>query len=427
MIKGLNIKMYLSGSKWNMRKKRRKSNPWRIFLLLAIIAALIYVERMVIPTIPPPFVPTPTPTQSPAAFAMQAENLFQAGKLSQAEEAYVQAIEVDPLNVDFFIHLARVQVFQGKYREAEENASNAVLVESNSALANAVYGWVLDFRAIEAPDQEARLNLLEQAYRQVEKALAADPNSAYVQAYYAEVLMDYDIGRYEEAISAAQTAVQLDPNLMEGHRALGYVWEATGNYERAIDAYEAALRVNNNLPILHIALGNMYQALGEIDLAVDSYLRAVALDPTNPDPLNRIALAEARIGNYGIASQYAADAVSKEPSNARLHGNLGRMYYKNGEIEKAVTELRLAVQGGVTESGVVVQGLPLDDPSDARVVEFYYTYALALAKDNQCDLAIQIFELLLTVSPDDEIVLANAEEGLVICGKIEPTATPEAE
>jgi tetratricopeptide (TPR) repeat protein len=419
--------MYLSGSKWNMRKKRRKTNPWRVILLLMLIAALIYVERTIIPSIPPPFVPTPTATESPAAFIMQAEGLFEAGKLAQAEEAYKKAITIDPLNANAFIDLARVLVFEGKYEEAQENASNAVLLQPNLAPAKGVYGWVLDFRAVQIEDQTTRENLIEEAYQNVKEAATLDPNSALIQAYYAEVLMDYDIGRYEEAIEAAQKAVSLDPGLMEGHRALGYVWESTGNYERAIDAYQEALRIHGNLPMLHIALGNMYQALGEIDLAVDSYLRAVALDPTNPDPLNRIALAEARIGNYGIASQYAADAVDKDPSNPRLHGNLGRMYYKNGEIGKAIGELRLAVQGGVTDDGDVVKGLPLDSPNDDRVVEFYYTYGLALAKGGQCDLGIQIFDLLLTVMPDDEIVLANAQEGLIICGKIKPTETPKAD
>jgi tetratricopeptide (TPR) repeat protein len=394
---------------------------------LIAIAGVIYIERFVVPTIPTPFVPTPTPTRSPASFILEAETFYQAGKLAQAEEAYKKAIEVEPLEATNFVNLARVQIFEGKYTEAEESASNALLLAPNSALANAVYGWVLDFQAIDAVDQEIRTSILREAFEKVGEAYKIDPNSALVQAFYAEVLIDYDIGRYEEAIDAAQAAVRLDPNLMEAHRAMGYVWESTGNYERAIDSYDAALRIHNNLPMLHIAVGNMYQALGDIELAVDSYLRAVALDPTNPDPLNRIALAEARVGNYGIASQYAADAVDKEPDNPRLHGNLGRMYYKNGEIQNAIDELRLAVQGGMTEDGVVVKGLPLNDPNDTRVVEFYYTYGLALARGDQCDLANQIFQLLLSVKPDDEIVIANAQEGLIICGVIEPTPTPEPE
>jgi tetratricopeptide (TPR) repeat protein len=415
--------MYLSGSKWNMRKKRRRNNPWRVLLLLALIVTAVYFERVIVPTIPPPFIPTPTPTRSPASFVLEAESFYEAGKLSQAEESYLKAIEVDPLVPEFFINLARIQVFDGRYAEAEESASNAVLIEPNSALANAVYGWVLDFRAFEEQDPSLKEELLIESLLKLEEAIEMDPNSALIQAYYAEVLMDYDIQRYEDALAAAELSVQLDPNLMETHRALGYVWESTGTYDQALNAYQSALRIQSNLPMLHISIGNMYQALDNVDAAVDSYLRAVALDPTNSDPLNRIALANARVGDYGIASQYAADAVEKEPDNPRLHGNLGRMYYKNNENEKAIAELRLAVQGGLTEGGIVVTGIPLND--DVRVIEFYYTYGLALAIDGQCGLANQIFELLLRVRPEDELVVANAEEGLVICGEIEPTVTPD--
>lgn len=418
--------MYLSGSKWNMRKKRRRSNPWRVLLLLILIAAGLYVERVVVPAMPAPFVPTPTPTRSPASYALEAETLFEAGKLAQAEEAYRAAIEVDPRNLVYHVNLARIQVFRGRYAEAEESASNAVLIDPNSALANAVYGWVLDFRAIEAEDEVSRLRILGEALEKVEQALADDPTSALVLAYYAEVLIDNDIARFQEARAAAEKAVQLDPGLMEAHRALGYVWESTGNYDRALDSYLVSLRIHPNLPLLHIAVGNMHQALGDIDAAVDSYLRAVSLDPSNPDPLSRIASAEARRGNYGKASQYAADAVEKDPSNPRLHGNLGRMLYKSDDLEGAIRELRLAVQGGLTEDGVAVEGLPLD-PGDFRVLEFYYTYALALARMGECDLSRQIFETLLRVAPDDEIVVANAAEGQELCGLQEGTPTPSLE
>jgi tetratricopeptide (TPR) repeat protein len=417
--------MYLSGSKWNMRKKRRRSNPFRVLILILLIAAAIYFERVIVPTIPPPFVPTPVPTRSPASFVLEAESLFEAGKLAQAEISYNEAIGANPHEPDFHLNLARIQVFSGKYDEAEESASNAVLIEPNSAIANAVYGWVLDFQAFETEDQAQRSELLINALEKIERAVDLDPNSALIQAYYAEVLIDYEIERYSEALAAAQLAVQLDPNLMEAHRALGYVWESTGTYDRALDSYLSAVRIHNNLPILFISVGNMYQALNDVESAKDNYLRAAALDPTNPDPLNRIALAESRVGNYGIASQYAADAVEKDPSNPRLHGNLGRMYFKNNENTKAIAELRLAVQGGVTDGGVVVEGLPVDDPNDVRVLEYYYTYGLALAIEGQCDFSGEIFELLLRIAPDNEFVIANATESRVICGEIEPTPTPE--
>ena len=102
------------------------------------------------------------------------------------------------------------------------------------------------------------------------------------------------------------------------------------------------------------------------------------------------------------------------------------MYFKNNENSKSILELRLAVQGGVTDDGVVVEGMPIVI-DDVRVIEFYYTYGLALAIDGQCDFSEDIFELLLRVLPDNEFVVANATESMVICGQIEPTATPEPE
>jgi tetratricopeptide (TPR) repeat protein len=406
--------MYLSGSKWNMRKKRRHANPWRVLLLLVLIATALYFLRFIVPTVPTPFVQTPTPTRSPASYVLEAESLFQSGKLGQAEESYRKAIEVDPDDPGYYVALARLQVFQGEFVDAETNARNALLLQPDLPVAHAVLGWALDFQGGDK---------LIEAQLAVERALELDPNLALAHAYYAEVLMDNDLGNYEAALLAAQKAADLDPNLLEAHRSLGYVWERTQNYDRALQEYQTALRINPNLSMLHVAVGNMALNQDDTNGAIDSYLKASTLNPDSTEPLTLIAQAYARVGEYGKASQYAANAVEKDPANALLHGNLGRMYYKNNEFGPAVEELTLAVRGGTTSGGVQVEGLPLD-VNTAKTVEFYYTYGLALAKSGSCDLATEIFQALLRAVPDDEIAVTNATEGLVLCGVIEPTPTP---
>jgi tetratricopeptide (TPR) repeat protein len=408
--------MYLSGSKWNMRKKRRRANPWRILLLLALIGGAVYLQRFVVPSVPPLFVPTATPTRSPASYMLVAQSLFQAGKLSQAEDAYRQAIEADPQQATPYLELARVQVFAGQYQDAETTARDGLLINPDSAIGHAVHGWTLDFLGKDS---------LVDAQREVESALSLDPNLALAHAYYAEVLIDSSLDNYKKALDEAQRAVQMDPNMLEAHRALGYVWENTQNYDQALQEYSAALRINPNLAPLHIAVGNMYFNLGDTNKATESYLKASSLDPTNSEPLTRIAQAYARVGEYGKASQYAANAVEQRPSDPYLHGDLGRMFYKNNELDKAVSELTLAVRGGTTESGAQVKGIPMD-PGDSRGIEFYWTYGLALAKTQQCGVAVQIFQALVQVVKDDDTTIANATQGLVLCGVIQPTATPRA-
>src|SRR5512136_2021634 len=165
--------MYLSGSKWNMR--RRRSRPWLILILVLLIAVGVYFERVIVPSVPPLFVPTLTPTRSPATYILQAESLFAAGKLDQAEEAYHQAIAIDPQQAAFYVALARTQVFNSRADDAARSAEDALLIEPNSAQAHAVYAWALDF-------QGGEVNIAK-ALEEINKALLIDPNSALVQAY----------------------------------------------------------------------------------------------------------------------------------------------------------------------------------------------------------------------------------------------------
>ena len=197
----------------------------------------------------------------------------------------------------------------------------------------------------------------------------------------------------------------------------------TSNYEDAVQEYETAIRIHPNLWVLYVSLGNMHLAQGDGPTAIETYLQASQLAPTNPDPLVWIAQAYARDGEYGKASQYAENAVQLNPTDAYLHGNLGRMYYKNNQFEDAIRELGLAIRGSAPEEQPRVQGLALK-PEDPKIVEYYYTYGLALAKGGACPVAIPIFEMILLGVPADETAVANATEGLVLCGQIEPTPTP---
>jgi tetratricopeptide (TPR) repeat protein len=414
--------MYLSGSKWNTKKRRpRRSNPWRVAFLLVLIVAVIYVERVVVPQTPPLFVVTPIPTRSPATIILEADSLFQAGKLLQAEQAYHEAISIDPQEADYYTELARIQVFAGRYAEAVTNASNAILLDPNSAIANAVLGWALDFQSQSDPESA---DILE-ALQKLEKAVELDPNSALVRAYYAEVLIDENVTAFQQAGEQAQLAIQLDPNLLEAQRAVGYVWERTGNYDLAFEAYQSALRINPNLALIHIAMGNMYFNNGDSQSAIDSYIRASTLAPEDVIPLRLIAQAYARDGEFGKASQYAQSAVDLEPSDSRLHGDLGRMHYKNADYDSSIESLALAIHGGSYLDGNQVVGLPLD-PGDSLIVDIYSMYGLALAERGQCDLAADLSEVLITGVPDNEIATGNAEEILIRCGLIEPPEETEA-
>jgi tetratricopeptide (TPR) repeat protein len=361
---------------------------------LILIGGVLYLNQVVVPTIPTPFIPTPTPTRSPESFITEAEALYKAGKLHQSIQAYQQAILADPSNPLLYVDLARVQVFAGEYEAALTSAENALMLNPDLGMAHAVRAWALDF-----------LGDYLEAEAAIKRALELDPNNPIIHAYYAEILVD--LGSYVQAGEESRLALSLGPNLLESHRARGYVLWFTGNWEEAIQEYKTALAIN-----VHMALGYNYRALNEFDQAVIAFLDATALNPEDPTPYTEISRTYATIGEFGKAVQFAQQALKYQPTNPRLHGNLGVMYYKNNQLPEAIRHLALAVRGGTTEEGEVVEGLPLDY---GRVAEFYFTYGLALAKSNRCGDALPIFQALLAGVPDDEIARYNAEEGLSLC------------
>ncbi|MBN2550951.1 MAG: tetratricopeptide repeat protein [Anaerolineales bacterium] len=396
-----------------MTRRTRRPSVWRIALLVILIGAALYINQVVVPATPPLFIPTPTPTRSPESFVNQAQEFYQAGKLTQASQAYENAIFADPTNPSNYIELARIQAFTGKYDKAVVNAQNALLRNPNNPTAHAVLGWALGFQ-----------EKYGEAEIEIKKALSLDPNSALAYAYYAEILINQsDNALYDKAADASKRALSLDPTLLEAHRARGIVLLNTQNLEDAVQEFQTAIGINQNIADLHLYLGVTYRALQEYDLAQESLLASYALNPTDTVALTELSRAFFAAGRFAQAAQYAEEAAKVDPADPRLHGNLGVIYYKQGEYNKAISELQLAVRGGTAGEGVAVEGLPLDY---GRVEEYYWFYGFALARSDRCAEAVPIFQALLTGVPNDEIAVYNATEGLAVCQASlnAPTPTP---
>ncbi len=401
--------MYLRRkTRWSMARKRYRVNWFLVSMLTILIGMMIYVERVIVPTIPPPFVPTPTPTRSPESYVAEAEAAFGEGKLVQAMDLYQQAIQADPQNDALYVALARVQIYATRYPDAQNSAEAALLLNANNPRAHAMRAWALsrqgDYLAAEAA---------------IKRALEIDPNSGLTHAIYTEILIDSfqsgvsSFASLEKAIEQSRLAISLEPNTIEAHYARGYVLEATGNYQEALEEYQAALAINPNLADLHLALGRNYRILQVYDLAIEAFTRANALNPADPMPDLLISRTWASIGEFAKAAQYAESAVKDAPGDPRLRGNYGVMLYRSGDWVEAAIQLGLAIHGGRTEQGETIEGIPLTP--DLRVAEYYFTYALALARLNRCSEAIPVANLILGRLPSDEVAVANANKALEIC------------
>lgn len=401
--------MYLSNKRLKMNKRGRRGNPIRILLLIVLIGIGIYVNQVVIADVPPLFVPTSTPTRAPESYVTDAQALENDGKLSQAIDAYEQAILVDPMNTGNYISQARLLVYLNRYDEAIEAASNALLINENNAMAYAIRGWA---QGLSGDYLSGTASL--------KRAIELDPSNHIPYAYIAEVYgLEYEsntsiIGVIDNAIENSIKARDLSPNSLETHRARGYIQELVGSYGEAVQEYAAAIEINKYIPELYMRLGRVYYYpdVGEYDLAVQAFTEADLLNPSDPLPDVYLSKVYQTQGSYATAIQYAEKAIVDDPSDPYYYGNLGILYYRNYEYLNAIDNLRLVIQGGTTESGVTVEALPLDY---GTVSQYYQIYGLALARSDECSEALQISEALLKNVGGDEITVYNAEEMVNIC------------
>ena len=400
--------MYLRGSRFNLNRRRRRSNPVRVVVLMILVGAALYFNQFVVPQTPPLFVPTPTPTRAPESYAQEAEQLVNQGKFLPAIQLYREALFVDPRNPAYYLALARLYIYTKNYQQALETAGNALLQNPNNAQALALRGYALGLMG-DYLQAEAALN----------QAIELDPNNPVPYAYLAEVLGlkvqsgEGDLVTLNRAIDLSRKAQSLGPDLLETHRARGLVLELTANYADAAREFEAAIAQNKYIADLYLALGRNYRAIPDYPKAIQAFGNAIPLMPTDPLPYMYLSKTYLATGELTRALQYAEQALSHAPTDPYLYGNLGVIYYRTRDYVRAIQYLRIAVRGGTSEDGEAVQGLALDY---YPISEYYYTYGLALARTGECEEAVQIARALLQGVSNEDVAVSNAQEIINICG-----------
>jgi TolB-like protein/class 3 adenylate cyclase/Tfp pilus assembly protein PilF len=91
-----------------------------------------------------------------------------------------------------------------------------------------------------------------------------------------------DPAKMDEALAAAERAVQLDDQDANGYFTLGRVRLARCEYALAIDALEYAVQLNPGLAVAYCGLGDSLAYEGRLDQAIEQFEMAVRLSPHDP-------------------------------------------------------------------------------------------------------------------------------------------------
>jgi TolB-like protein/class 3 adenylate cyclase/Tfp pilus assembly protein PilF len=227
----------------------------------------------------------------------------QAGLYARVENAFSlceRALQIDPRNVLALSSLgfkyigpvinAQSANRQADIRQADELASRALAIDSDSYLAHLVRAYVLMAQ-----------NHGEEASVEAERALSLDPSLVYAYSALAEV--SNFAGRPDRALEFANTAIRLsprDPSLSWFYHDKGWAFFMKGQYNQAIEWLGRAAAMAPSQKFTQLLLASALALTGHEAEAHATLQRYLALAG-----VNSTTVAQLRAGQLALADNAA--------------------------------------------------------------------------------------------------------------------------
>src|SRR5256886_6961039 len=163
-----------------------------------------------------------------------------------------------------------------------------------------------------------------------EQAIKLDPN--FAQAFaglsmaesWAYHSFDPAPARRNKARIAADEALRLQPDLPEGHLALGFsYYYGDRDYDRALTEFEIARRGLPNDAQAYLAIGAIQRRQGKWAESTANLEKAAALDPKNTNILSNLAYSYMAQRNFETADKVADRVIAAAPQSLQAAGLKG--------------------------------------------------------------------------------------------------------
>ncbi|HEV2539528.1 MAG TPA: winged helix-turn-helix domain-containing protein [Frateuria sp.] len=181
-----------------------------------------------------------------------------------------------------------------------------------------------------------------------ERALQMDPDSA--EAHASRGLALYVSQRFKEAERQFETAMMLNPNLLEGCFMYGMICSSLGNFEKAAWLYLRAAEVSPTDYLPQVYLAQAYSEMGRKDDEKKARLRALELIErtlgVNPDDARARymgAASFAALGEKAKAIEWANLALRSSEDEPMIFYNAACTFAVLDEHDRAIDLLERAV------------------------------------------------------------------------------------
>ena len=295
----------------------------------------------------------------------------QAGRLSEAEQLYLQILKIDPRHADA-LHFLGVLAHQiGRNDLAVDLIGRAIAQNGRVPAFHNNLG-----NALKAQGK------LQEAAASYAGALVHKPN--HVGALFNLGLMLQMQGKLEEAAASYRRALSYKPDYAEALGNLGNTLQAQGKLEEAVACYGRALTYRPDYAEVHSNLGNVLRAQGEYAAAAASHERALTHKPDYAEAHNNLGLVLLEQGNVDAAVASYRRALFFKPAYAEAHNNLGNALREQGLWAEAAASYQRALaldrDNAEARLGLATAMIPVFTDTVAESIAAAETFASSLTE-----------------------------------------------
>lgn len=264
--------------------------------------------------------------------------LERCGNSKGAEQAYQQALGVNPNHSLSLAGIGRLLLRQGDEGRAYEYFDRAAKSDSKNNAAYLGLAQVLHERAKRGDAQAAK-----DARNHLRRALAVDAYN--MDAYATLALLEYDLAgdepeKLDMARLVTEQARKLDDRYAPIHNTAGLIALKRNNVTSALASFKRAAELDPNLLAAHLNIGSITLNFRDYTTAAESFRHVLKFEPKNFDALMGLGVALRGLRQPAEAEKQYLEAGKANPDDPAVLYNLGVLYQDyleqtNAQLNKA--------------------------------------------------------------------------------------------
>ncbi len=167
------------------------------------------------------------------------------------------------------------------------------------------------------------------------------PRSIHYKYHHDQLLNLSDNSAMETLIEKAMRGYSTDPVLL---RDIARLYVKNNNHDQALNYYNLAIENGTANSELLIERGNVYRSLDKHNEAESDFNLALTKEEQNPEAFWGLGKVEYKEGNLEESIEYFYRAIAVEPKHSSAHLNAARAWLKLNQVNKAEHHIKLHLE-----------------------------------------------------------------------------------